>query len=1355
MTRKNRRKNRRGKKEVEPLDGGLSPEAQEELMALQAIYVDDLVMDEEGKGFDLKVLPHPGEAEANFVSVTLKVRYTEDYPQTAPEFKMLEKEGISDKQASEVLDLIVESAEDFIAMHEVYMFSLVILCQESLREWNEEAKKKSTEGPSLWDAMQRRRSEEKRMSLGGVTDASWHFKGSLFEDEAAEEIPVQKVKPPLEVKGLNESVSIKPRSIKKNPVKDLGSPVRRSHLARSNSVPSSSDRHRFSAADETMPGTVSSFSQSLMTLVQTMVERVVPMPSALLKFLGLNAPRPEPDFEEESDDQDLDETDKVRREMLMGYLLKLAASGGPSAMPANSLPVLLTHLHSKRVMPRWLQWIMTQRPTFFNRAFSQLFREEISEAKDGSPGADQASKGILKQFWIRGLSQVQGSEDRNLNSRYFSDFEEVRRLGRGGFGVVVSAKNRLDGRLYAIKKIKVLPSAADSYARIMREVSTLSRLQHPNVVRYFQAWFEAYHDDECLTTDLEDTLEGWQTTTKQVSIARARSLEPVDENDETQPTTASNSTSEYSSISQGRQFDAFGSLQMPPGNEDSVFDFASRSQATLELPSQDSSRASRSMNSKAGYQTLYIQMELCSRTLQQALEQQETLEADQKWEVLRQVLLGLAYIHSQRIIHRDLKPANIFYSPSGEIKLGDFGLAKFTAPTGEVQLEEGQGSSHQPPPQPPLSVPIDSTGVCGTSFYIAPEIANSWASYDSKVDMYSLGVIVFELWHSFSTGMERALMLRNLREKGVMPAEWQQENPKVAEVIRWLMSANPEDRPTAREVLQSPYLPPRVGDEQIRDLMRSLDSDAETYDRVVEGVFRSAASQRSGIDVSATDLSGGPIPRTYFNMCAQESVIKTVKEVFSCHGAIQMASSEVGLCHSQLPQDAVRVLSSSGVSYALKHDLRCPFAEWLVQEATTGEPGRYATSRTESIDGLRRFDVSMVYRQGRGVALTRAFLQADLDFVTTPAPQPNKKMLEDKVMLGKVLSEQLLAEAEVIKAFTEVVGAFKSGEADHMVEVKLSHTTLLLACLSEIGLPRDKQSQVMDLLSVAARASPGHASRGEKKWRPIQNALEGLGLSSSVVRHCRRYITKLAGDPDTVLPQLRSALLSEGQSVVRPGVALCLEELETLISLLSVWNLQPDQVVVEPLMKPEAEYYSGVFFQIHMSQPSSGTNILVGIGGRYDKLLNRLWASRGQASGVGCGVGAVGATLNMEPFMRAASVALADATTERSSADVLVCSRGGGTSSLEVRMDLVSRLWANGMKAEMLHKVAPSMTEQYEHAAWRGIRWLVTIDEQKLSASQTVRVKSLDRKTEEDVPFDEVASYIQRKRDALSSLKNR
>ena len=91
------------------------------------------------------------------------------------------------------------------------------------------------------------------------------------------------------------------------------------------------------------------------------------------------------------------------------------------------------------------------------------------------------------------------------------------------------------------------------------------------------------------------------------------------------------------------------------------------------------------------------------------------------------------------------------------------------------------------------AVASEASGVLGTSFYISPEIANGWPQYDNKVDLYSLGVIAFELWHPFTTAMER-VVLRELVETGVMPPGW----PEVHPVVRAICAAN------THSILQEP-----------------------------------------------------------------------------------------------------------------------------------------------------------------------------------------------------------------------------------------------------------------------------------------------------------------------------------------------------------------------------------------------------------------------------------------------------------------------------------------------------------------------------------------------------------------------
>ena len=84
-------------------------------------------------------------------------------------------------------------------------------------------------------------------------------------------------------------------------------------------------------------------------------------------------------------------------------------------------------------------------------------------------------------------------------SRYASDFVEAGRLGRGGFGEVVKARNKIDGRFYAIKRISHKSAAA--LTGILSEVMLLSRLNSPFIVRYYNAW------EEFDTVQEEDTRE--------------------------------------------------------------------------------------------------------------------------------------------------------------------------------------------------------------------------------------------------------------------------------------------------------------------------------------------------------------------------------------------------------------------------------------------------------------------------------------------------------------------------------------------------------------------------------------------------------------------------------------------------------------------------------------------------------------------------------------------------------------------------------------------------------------------------------------------------------------------------------
>lgn len=83
-------------------------------------------------------------------------------------------------------------------------------------------------------------------------------------------------------------------------------------------------------------------------------------------------------------------------------------------------------------------------------------------------------------------------------------------LGKGGFGEVVSVRNRLDGRIYAIKKIRLKRKFK---AKIIREVKMLSRLYHKNIIRYYQSWIEVEALDSATEAATSSDVSGFGTGT--------------------------------------------------------------------------------------------------------------------------------------------------------------------------------------------------------------------------------------------------------------------------------------------------------------------------------------------------------------------------------------------------------------------------------------------------------------------------------------------------------------------------------------------------------------------------------------------------------------------------------------------------------------------------------------------------------------------------------------------------------------------------------------------------------------------------------------------------------------------------
>ncbi|KAF9170632.1 Eukaryotic translation initiation factor 2-alpha kinase [Mortierella sp. AD010] len=153
-------------------------------------------------------------------------------------------------------------------------------------------------------------------------------------------------------------------------------------------------------------------------------------------------------------------------------------------------------------------------------------------------------------------------------------------------------------------------------------------------------------------------------------------------------------------------------------------------------------------------------------------------------------------------------------------KIGDFGLV--TDMEGGAALDDDNSSQNTAPVTTPAENPSSAplmrrhsstvttgsrssrtrTTAVGTVTYASPEqLARPNLGYDQKADIYSLGIIFFELYHPFSTLMERHAVLRTLRN-GELPPDFVSRWPKEAAFVLWLMAEDPRLRPTASEILE-------------------------------------------------------------------------------------------------------------------------------------------------------------------------------------------------------------------------------------------------------------------------------------------------------------------------------------------------------------------------------------------------------------------------------------------------------------------------------------------------------------------------------------------------------------------------
>src|SRR5262249_7878325 len=127
---------------------------------------------------------------------------------------------------------------------------------------------------------------------------------------------------------------------------------------------------------------------------------------------------------------------------------------------------------------------------------------------------------------------------------------------------------------------------------------------------------------------------------------------------------------------------------------------------------------------KAGDLFYFVMEYVAGTSLRQRIAQQAVSDRD-VLDYLPQIGEALQHAHESGIVHRDVKPENILVDSRNRVRLVDFGLAKWLGPAGQRGPDEGR--------------------VAGTWGYMAPEQLAAPESVDHRADVYSTGVVCYEM----------------------------------------------------------------------------------------------------------------------------------------------------------------------------------------------------------------------------------------------------------------------------------------------------------------------------------------------------------------------------------------------------------------------------------------------------------------------------------------------------------------------------------------------------------------------------------------------------------------------------------
>lgn len=499
------------------------------------------------------------------------------------------------------------------------------------------------------------------------------------------------------------------------------------------------------------------------------------------------------------------------------------------------------------------------------------------------------------------------------------------------------------------------------------------------------------------------------------------------------------------------------------------------------------------------------------------------------------------------MIHRDLKPDNIFISVgvdgADNIKIGDFGLASIG------QVASGHASSN-------AAYQGNESRSVGTSVYVAPEVRSGGkGNYTTKVDMYSLGIMFFEMWRPEMGGMERAKCLEELRKPyPALPMDFDCDSAQ-AGILLSLVTHDPTKRPSAAELLDSPKLPDEMeGDTFRRALAAIADPNTPHYQKMVETLFSTSKVDKAkdfAWDLDEQSLSA--MQHVHWRI-AKETLIS----IFKTHGAIELSAPILYPYSKHYDnRDAVTLLDKTGALLQQPFDQMMGHARLLakVKNPITGPS----------------YSFGKVMRAPKFGGRPAQYDVADFYVVATDA------------------LDLSLQEATVLKVVDQIVDTFPALSTDQMA-FQVNHSDLLEIIFDFCGIDQSARGpaaeQVSNLYTDHTKAI---------SWKSLRIELRSRGVSATSLDELQRFDFRLP--PSKAFAQLKTVF---GDTDCYRKAASTIAHLKEVHEFTKLFGVKV-RFLITPLQCYNSAFFKGgvMFSCIYDTKLK---DVLAG-GGRYDSLI--------------------------------------------------------------------------------------------------------------------------------------------------------